>query len=265
MSTPRFFIPKDAIKSESLCIRCEDESLAKQLKKVLRLRKGDYLDFLDGEGNLYHCSLAGLEGRVVEASILSTDKGDDLSRKTIVALSPLKSGRFEWAIEKLTELNVAEIVPIILERSVVRIDGGTAESGTESATNKMTRWRSVAREAAEQCERLTLPHLAAPLLFAKFLDREKELRPHGVRLICAERRDAPSIAESLCNLGALDSEDDRTLTIAIGAEGGFSDDEIEEAELAGFKSVSLGKLILRAETAAIYALSIVASATNNKK
>jgi len=262
MSAPRFFIPKEAVSSDALCVRYEDESLAKQLKKVLRLRKGDYLDFLDGTGNLYHCSLTGLEGRCVEASILKIDQGDNHSRKMIVALSPLKSGRFEWAIEKLTELNAAEIVPIILERSVVRANGGTTESGTESATNKMTRWRSVAREAAEQCERLTLPHLVAPLPFESFLKRERELRPHGLRLICAERRDAPSIAESLCNLGATSAEDDRTLTIAIGAEGGFTASEIEEAELAGFKSVSLGKLILRAETAAIYALSIVASATN---
>jgi 16S rRNA (uracil1498-N3)-methyltransferase len=264
MSAPRFFIPKEAIKSEPLCIRYEDESLAKQLKKVLRLRKGDYLDFLDGTGNLYHCSLSALEGRSVEASILSVHKGADRSRKTIVALSPLKSGRFEWAIEKLTELNVAEIVPTILERSVVRIDGGTADSGTESATNKMTRWRSIAREAAEQCERLTLPHLVAPLSFEKFLDREKQLRPNGLRLICAERRDAPSIAESLCNL-TNNGQDDRSLTIAVGAEGGFSEDEIHQAELAGFKSVSLGKLILRAETAAIYALAIVASTSDHEK
>jgi 16S rRNA (uracil1498-N3)-methyltransferase len=280
MSIPRFFIPSNAIDRQNGRVVHSDGALIKQLTKVLRLQAGAPLDFLDGTGSLYHCRLTSCEKSTVMASIQSTIPPSQETRLRVnVALPPLKNGRFEWALEKLTELGVAQIVPILVQRSVVkpnqqeyrqkakreRIDpiaplsDSLSAAAPEELSAKLTRWQSIVKEAAEQCERTLLPQLVPPLSFAEFLRSEQNTRPNGVRFICAERSTGHHFGETLCNHLQARPRRIEEITIAIGAEGGFTEHELESAVQAGFIPVSLGKLILRAETAAIYALAIVAS------
>jgi 16S rRNA (uracil1498-N3)-methyltransferase len=277
MSVPRFFIPSKAIDRQHGRVFHNDHLLVRQLTKVLRLKPGSAVDFLDGTGNLYHCRIANLDKTTVTGSIESISPPEDgMNLKVTVALPPLKSERFEWALEKLTELGVERIVPIIVERSVVKPQAGqssfkkdpvlrkangqkqTFDSPGEQST-KLTRWRSIIKEAAEQSERTLLPQLVPSLPFADFLRAEQETRPQSVRFICAERSAGNPLQEVLCNRIRIGSHAVEEITIAIGAEGGFTADELRAAQEAGFLPVSLGKQILRAETAAIYALAIVAS------
>jgi 16S rRNA (uracil1498-N3)-methyltransferase len=280
MTVPRFFIPVKAIDRQNERVIHSDGALAKQISKVLRLQPGALVDFLDGTGALYHCRLEGCDKQSVIASIQSTiEPNSDSGLRVNLALPPLKSGRFEWALEKLTELGVVQIIPILVERSVVKpnqhesrlrgekdqfdlslaAEKSLSAESTSELSGKMTRWQSIVKEAAEQCERTVLPQLVPPLLFADFLRAEQNARPKSVRFICAERSTGHSLAETLCNQLQACSEGIQDITIAIGAEGGFTEHELTAASAAGFVPVSLGKLILRAETAAIYALAIVAS------
>lgn len=280
MTVPRFFIPAKAIDRQHARVTYDDGALVKQITKVLRLQPGAAIDFLDGTGSLYHCQLVGSEKQTVTASIQSTvEPSGAVGARVNLALAPLKSGRFEWALEKLTELGVAQVIPILVERSVVKpnqhesrlrekkdqlhlslpSENSLSANAPEELSGKMTRWQSIVKEAAEQCERTVLPQLVPPMSFADFLRAEQNTRPNSVRFICAERSTGHSFAESLCNHLQARSEGVEDITIAVGAEGGFAEHELAAANAAGFVPVSLGKLILRAETAAIYALAIVAS------
>jgi 16S rRNA (uracil1498-N3)-methyltransferase len=282
MNHQRFFISPNSIDKERETIVVDDHNLAKQISKVLRLKAGDRLDFLDGKGNLYEAVLEGVDRNTVAAKVvkcieLASDKKD---KATIsVVFPPLRHGRFEWALEKLTELGADRICPVIFQRSVSRPSdqkGLTPNNAfgscgdkkevswpknrgapAENASTKVSRWQAIIRESAEQCERLVLPHLVQVQSFEDFLQGEGQGTANEVRLICAERRDAPFLSVVLCNHPALMAAP--LITIAVGAEGGFTTQEIEQAVSFGYLPVSLGANILRAETAIVYALAIVAS------
>jgi len=282
MNHQRFFISPSSIDREREQILVCDHKLAKQLSKVLRLKAGDRLDFLDGTGNLYQAILEEVDRNSVVAKVLKCIEpdSDGKNQATIsVVFPPLRHGRFEWALEKLTELGVDRICPVIFQRSVSRPSDQKAgspnnpsvsfgdepevswpkENGgrAENSDNRVTRWQAIIRESAEQCERLVLPHLVPVQSFQDFLKSEGEGTADEVRLICAERRDAPFLSVVLCNRPAKLKAP--RITIAVGAEGGFTPQEIERAISFGYLPVSLGANILRAETAIVYALAIVAS------
>jgi 16S rRNA (uracil1498-N3)-methyltransferase len=256
MTVPRFFIPVAAIDAKKATIAHEDERLTRQINNVLRLKAGDRIDLLDGLGSLYHCRIESAGKRQLKARIEQSLKIEEPDEIPIhVGLPLLKGGRFEWALEKLTELGVAKISPILVTRSVVKADL-SGEGKDRSEDNKLERWLTILKEAAEQCERATIPRLVPPRRFALFL-QECSLVENSLNLICAERRQAGNITKKLDNNDRVTSPDE--VAIAVGAEGGFTGGEVEEAIAFGFTPISLGHRILRSETAAIYALAIVAS------
>ena len=150
-------------------------------------------------------------------------------------------------MEKLTELGVAEIVPIILERSVVSYDGEENLSAT-----KFQRWHSIVREASEQSERALIPNVVSPEKFSAFVKRQELVAM--TKFIGAERAAAQPINDALSSTSGA-----KNICIAIGAEGGFTDEEFALSFTHGFAPISLGKRILRAETAAVYAASVLIS------
>jgi 16S rRNA (uracil1498-N3)-methyltransferase len=262
MTIPRFFIPSQAIDRASERVSFRDGAIARQLTKVLRRRSGDFIDFLDDTGKVYHCQLLTCGKDTITAAIASTSEAERPSPIGItIALPPLKSGRFEWALEKLTELGARKIIPILVERSVVRPSAGAAapKIRNEEGTSKMQRWSNILKEASEQCERTLLPQLVAPMSFQQFLDYHGRHHPRGLKFICVERSQGEFLGKILCNREELGDANLDDITIAIGAEGGFTGEEQAKAKLSGFVPVSLGHRILRAETAAIYALAIVAA------
>ena len=268
MNIPRFFINPKYINTEEGTVFCQDAKLAKQIRKVLRLGNGDRLDILDSQGYIYHCILqiSPKQSRDCFQAIIEKQEKLPVEKKPqlIVALPLIKIHRFEWALEKLTELGVDKIVPIALHRSIVKLppnnhanNKNDNDSNNAEHHSKFLRWQKIIQEASEQCERPTPPHLVAPLSFKDWLENDLALdlgeANTSLRIICAERQDVQPLELLLCNQTYMPS----TCAIALGAEGGFTEEEFKLALRHQFTPVSLGTRILRTETAAIYTLSIV--------
>jgi 16S rRNA (uracil1498-N3)-methyltransferase len=252
---PRFFIPPESIQPEQSLINLSDRGVIEQISKVLRLDVGNQIDLLDGFGKIYRCSITSVQTRgrdryiSLEAHIDGVQEAGGESKFFIsVALPMLRPARFEWALEKLTELGVSEIVPLGTERSVVR-------------EQKPERWKSIMREAAEQCERGRVPITLPPMdLNEYFAHLSHDL--NATIFICAERlhesasdkNGAEALQVVLCNAK---EKAPHKISVIVGAEGGFTQNELIYAQNAGAMPISLGKRILRSETAAVYAIAIV--------
>ena len=225
--------------------RADLSSLSHQLSRVLRLKPGDQILLLDGAGFEYPTEIIELDrGRAygIVRARRSVDS-EPAVRLTLYQCS-LKADKFEWVLQKGTELGVAAFVPVISQRSVVR--------PAETLLRKYDRWRAIIREAAEQSGRGRLPHLAEPLPFAAAVDTAGDSR----YLPWVE---AGMQAESI-GLGqavARQSGNRPSISLMIGPEGGLAADEAGMARTAGWQIVTLGPRILRAETAALASVTIV--------
>jgi 16S rRNA (uracil1498-N3)-methyltransferase len=218
---------------------------ASHVAKVLRARSGDELIVFNGDGREFTGSIESVRGSRVSASIGGSRPVDRESPLAITLVQCVPRGdRMDFIIQKATELGVARIVPVLSQRSVVRLDKSQAES-------KGVHWRAVAVSACEQCGRNRLPAIdtAQPLL--NYLG--ESAAKAGPRLVfepeTAPRE--PTAAEDPAgpaDAAITDAE------IAIGPEGGFASDELEAFRVAGFSQVGLGPRILRTETAAIAAV-----------
>lgn len=263
MNTPRFFIEPIFINESLQTIACQDAKLVKQVRKVLRLENGNRVDILDGLGHIYHCLLLNSLGQardLFQARIESKEKLPSFRKtKVTIALPLIKINRFEWALEKLTELGVDTIVPVALQRSVVKLPVNPKNASGKDIDleykSKFVRWQKIIQEAAEQCERPAPPQLVSPLRFQDWLAHQQdpaEKSAHTLRIICAERKDVELLETLLYN----QKNCPQYCAIALGAEGGFTEEEIKLALSHQFIPASLGPLILRTETAAIYTLAI---------
>jgi 16S rRNA (uracil1498-N3)-methyltransferase len=154
-----------------------------------------------------------------------------------VYLSIFKFDRMEWAIEKLTELGVAKITPVIAQRSGHHL--------VKAAPTRVARWRKISHEAAQQSRRITTPEIAEPAGLKKIVSSTE-----GARIVLSEAEHSASLKAALAGCQP-------PLALAFGAEGGWTPEEIKVFADAGWKSASLGHTILRAETAAIAALAVV--------
>lgn len=257
MQIARFFIEPAAVDKSSGTITLSAPQQIKQIRAVLRLRVGDRIDLLDGTGLIYRCVIDRFDGdgsRRSPSSVIcrveATEQATgEPSVNLMVALPLLRNNRFEWALEKLTEIGATQIAPIILSRTVVQMSEASDGAKVES---RMERWQAIAREAAEQCERAVIPDVVRPQSFADFVKKAKD--SHPVKLISTERSTASSLVDIADNISSA-----KLICIAIGAEGGFTEEEIALSFAHGFEPVSLGRRILRAETAALYSATILLS------
>ncbi len=255
MRLSRFFVEPACVDRKAGTIAIKNSQQIRQITQVLRLRSGDRIDILDGTGFIYNCRLNSFttsKSRHPAELICSIDAQSPASGESafqlVVALPVLRANRFEWAIEKLTELGATWIVPLQVERSVVVYD--SAKEAFSPA--KLERWQAIAREAAEQCERALIPNVVKPEDFDRFVKRSELI--DAAKFIGAERADATALIDAIDSAGGA-----KTICIAVGAEGGFTEAEIGLSFTHGFRPVSLGQRILRAETAAVYAASVVVS------
>lgn len=261
MRRSRFFVDQSSIDQANRTIRLEDANQIRQILTVLRLRVGDELDILDGMGNIYQCAIASStasRGKTRSGDAIvcqfetAAQAGGEADYQLTVALPVLRSTRFEWALEKLTELGAARIIPIILDRSVITYDGDENLSASNLSATKFQRWRSIVREASEQSERALIPDVVSPEKFSNFVKRQELVA--ATKFIGAERADAQPINDAVSSTSGA-----KNICIAVGAEGGFTDEEFALSFAHGFKPISLGKRILRAETAAVFAASVLVS------
>jgi 16S rRNA (uracil1498-N3)-methyltransferase len=209
---------------------------AAHLAKVLRARSGDPLILFRGDGREYVGAIESVRGSRVTASV---GNGADVDRESPFAITLVqcvpRGDRMDFIVQKATELGVARIVPVLSQRSVVRLDESQKES-------KVAHWRAVVLNACEQCGRNRLPVIEAPAPLINYLGSSASTTARLVLEPADESVGGPP------NL-------DAAVEIAIGPEGGFADDELDAFRLAGFMRVQLGPRILRTETAAIAALT----------
>ena len=219
-------------------------SAANHITRVLRLRSGDALTVFDGSGGEFGARLQEFRK---DSVVVAVEDHRPLERESPLPLT-LAQGisrgeRMDWVIQKATELGTARIVPLFTKRSVVRLD-------EKQADRKLQHWRAIAIAACEQCGRNRIPELAAPVDFFDVLPAEAS---GATRLLLSPTGDL-----RIEDLGQdVRQGASKGITVLIGPEGGLEDVEQEAALAAGFKAVRLGPRVLRTETAAIAALTII--------
>jgi 16S rRNA (uracil1498-N3)-methyltransferase len=229
VATPRFFVP-DALVPGSEGVL--DAGQSRQARSVLRLSAGGQLTLFNGTGieataRIVKTDKAGFS--FIVESVDSPDREPPVS--LTVGLAALKGDRFEVALQKLTELGVSRLVPLLTERSVVSFDDA------RGWLKRAERYARISREAAEQSERVSLPEITKPTALAEFLHQQPVI-------VLLERAASVPIG---------DITPGETAAIAVGPEGGWSEREQEIIAESAAGTASLGRLILRAETAAIVA------------
>ncbi len=209
---------------------------------VLRMRMGETF-FVSAGGRQYLCRLAGISEDAVEAEILEEKEGSTELPLSIVLFQGLpKSDKLELILQKAVELGADAIVPVEMHRSIVKID-------EKKKAAKQERWQAIAEAAAKQAKRSRIPEVSAPVSYKTAMERAKEL---DVFLVPYENEDG--IAGTKAALSRLTPG--CKVGILIGPEGGFEEKEIDAARAVGGTPISLGRRILRTETAAITAVGM---------
>jgi 16S rRNA (uracil1498-N3)-methyltransferase len=218
---------------------------ASHLARVLRARSGDELILFNGDGREFNGAIETVRGSRVSASV---GEGRPVDRESPLAITLVqcvpRGDRMDFIVQKATELGVARIVPVLSQRSVVRLDKSQAES-------KAVHWRAVAVSACEQCGRNRLPAIEAAQPLLNYLGESSP--GTGPRLVL-EPESAPQMGALAPGPGGAADAAITSAEIAIGPEGGFASEELEAFRVAGFSQVGLGPRVLRAETAAIAAV-----------
>jgi len=224
---------------------------AAHLVKVLRARSGDELVLFNGDGREYGGTIEAVRGSRVSASIGAARSLDRESpfRLTLVQCVP-RGDRMDFIVQKATELGVARIVPVLSQRSVVRLDAGQAAS-------KQAHWHAVAVSACEQCGRNRLPTVEAPQPLLSYLGalEPPDISGELLRLVLEPER-AGQASPPAQTIDFADSAASGA-QIAIGPEGGFAPEELEAFDLSAFGRLGLGPRVLRTETAAIAAIAVL--------
>jgi 16S rRNA (uracil1498-N3)-methyltransferase len=206
------------------------------LRRVLRLQSGDRFIAMTGQGQSWITELQSDQAIILEA----INSLSELSVSVTLMLALPKGTAFDDVVRQTTELGVTCIAPVISDRTLLN-----------PSSNKLDRWRRIAQEAAEQSERQIVPTILEPVSFQEAL---KTLTADQ-KLICVARGSSPHL------MGCLS---EGSILVAIGCEGGWTESEVEHAIAANYHPVSLGRRILRAVTAPIAALSMIAAAVENQ-
>ena len=218
---------------------------AEHLSRVLRAQPGMEADVVAG-GHVFHAQVAAVAPHEVRFNLIAEVEADPALPVTLVT-SIYKFDRMEWAIEKATEMGVAAIVPVIARRTDTHL--------ALAAARRVERWRRIAHEAAQQARRSDVPVIDDPVPLA---DRVRS-RAAGVRIVLAEQERTTTLRAVVEESVAAAQNEMPVIELAIGPEGGWAPEEEALFDANGWRAVSLGPRILRAETAAIMALAVVAS------
>ena len=236
-----FFTEPDKVKEDKIFLEGSDVN---HMKNVLRLRQGEEVGINDCEGTEYVCTVDHYEDMVAVLNILSSEKSQaELPSKIYLFQGLPKSDKMELIIQKAVELGVYEVIPVSTRRCVVKLDN-------KKAVKKVERWQSIALSGAKQSGRSIVPKINEVMSFSEALKYAAEL---DVRLIPYE------LAEGMKGTKEIISsiKPGESIGIFIGPEGGFDEEEVEKANEAGVKTITLGKRILRTETAGLTTLSIL--------
>lgn len=239
----RFFVEPCQIDEKAHQIHITGNDV-KHIVNVLRMKPGEELWISDGEKKEYHCVIETADSQEVVLKILYAQEPDyELPCRIYLFQGLPKADKMELIIQKAVELGAYEIIPVETKRCVVRLDGKKAAKKTE-------RWQQIAESAAKQSKRMLVPSVHSVMSYREALAYAREL---DVQLIPYEL--AEGMAETKEILGRI--RPGQSVGIFIGPEGGFEEDEVAAAVSAGASPITLGKRILRTETAGLAILSVL--------
>lgn len=267
---PQFFVPRKNLRGNFFVF---PPSESRHLTKVLRKKSGDIIQIFDGQGLVVNAEITDISNsKAVQAKLLPNsfphspnspflkggsdargarpvaegrgiEKGGGVFPKIHLYPALIRNERFEWMLEKVTELGVTSIHPILTERTIVHLPENRISA-------KLKRWEKIVLSAAKQCGRNTLPEIVPPL---NFNDSIRKCQNDSINLILWEGEEENNLNQFLATTRIPLT----TFNLFIGPEGGFTLEEVELAKKSGFQSVRLKENILRAETAALSAVSLI--------
>ena len=237
----RFFVDDSQVNGKELMITGGDVN---HIKNVLRMKPLDEVEAVLPDGRIATCSLRELSDDEIIADVLFVEEsGVELANKITLYMGLPKFDKMELVIQKAVELGAYRIVPVSMKRTVVKFDAKKAKA-------KVARWQAIAESAAKQSKRAVVPEVGEVVSFKEALLEAQGLDHILVPYECAE--DIKRTREIISGIGGGES-----VAVFIGPEGGINEKEIEAAACAGAKMITLGRRILRTETAAISTLAIL--------
>jgi 16S rRNA (uracil1498-N3)-methyltransferase len=240
MKVRRFRVHREKIQGPRAII--DDPGEIRHICKVLRLGEGDAAVLFDGEGKEYRASITRISPRQIILTL--APEGASLraesSLRIVLGMALLKSSKFEWLLQKTTELGVSEVLPFSSSRVIPRRE-------EEPSRKQLARWEKIVAEAAKQSGRSLLPRVHPPCPFEEVLETD---RGEATKIFLWEKEETQTLGDAL-------PEATSKIFLLVGPEGGFSDPEALRAQEAGFQPVRLGPRILRAETAAIAGVTLL--------
>ena len=238
---PHFFISTSDVKDD--IIRVSDKENFHHIARVLRVKIGETLLLVDENQTLYETVVQNISSNDITTKVVHVSKSNHcLGLQLYLVQSVLKTDAQNLVVQKATELGVKGIIPVVSDNSTIK---------NSVVDAKIDKWQKIANEAVKQCERVDFPTVCSRMTISEFIDTKE----FDIKIACVERCQDKTMKDCLRNLKVLD---DSKIALLIGPEGGFSAKELSMLEHAqNVCKVSLGKLILRAETAVITALSNV--------
>lgn len=237
----RFFVNPDNIQGKKVII---DGSDVNHIKNVLRMQPGEEINVSNGvDGKEYRCAIEEIGEEIICSLRFIKEDGVELPSKIYLFQGLPKSDKMELIIQKAVELGVYEVIPVAMSRSVVKLD-------EKRAAGKVARWQEIARAAAKQSKRAIVPNVHDILSYKQAIEYASQL---DVRMIPYEMAEGMSHTKDI--IGRI--QPGQSIGFIIGPEGGIDDKELEAAKEAGFEEITLGKRILRTETAGMTVLSIL--------
>lgn len=237
----RFYVEASQRQGDTIEILGDDVN---HMKNVLRIKNGEKFVLCDGAGTDYLCELAGSKDRSLIARILEEKNSDtELSVRIVLFQGLPKKDKMELIIQKAVELGASEIVPVVTKRTIVKADEGKSEK-------KLSRWQAIAESAAKQSGRGIIPRVAPICTWKEALAQMKDLEYNTV--LYENAKGMGPTAEFIASAGGAES-----VGVFVGPEGGFTEEEVAAITERGGKCLSLGKRILRTETAGLAMLSML--------
>src|SRR5436309_5756399 len=242
----RFYVAPENWDRQELALRGSE---AHHARNVLRMQAGDKIVLFNGKGHELTAEIADVVDHEIRLRKLHESGTAPLRCRIVLGQAIPKGKNMELIVQKAVEIGAAEIAPIISDRTIVQLD-------SENASQKQAKWRQIAIEAAKQCGQNWLPHVHMPRKLAELVSMASE-ESFDLRLIGSLQPDAQHLKKILADYSREHEHLPRSVLMLIGPEGDFTPAELSLARRYGCQPITLGPIILRVETAAIYCLSIL--------
>ena len=241
----RFYVSPENWDPRGLALRGSE---AHHAHHVLRMQAGDKLVLFNGEGRELTAEITNVADNEIRLQKLHESETASLRCKIVLGQAIPKGKNMDLIMQKAVEIGAAEIAPIISDRTIVQLD-------SESASQKQAKWQQIAIEAAKQCGQNWLPRVHAPKKLGEFFSASEPV--FDLRLIGSLQPDAQQLKKILKTYSGEHGDRPRSVLMLVGPEGDFTPAELALARRHGCQPITLGPIILRVETAAIYCLSVL--------